>query len=297
MMNRVNSCRCGWFAAAAVTILGFGEARAAMIINSLNSPATENFDTFAGTIATIPANFTWTPDGASGTNTNFERGLLDPATTAYNNNNGLYALLYSTNSSTDRAFGTKRQPNTTPITLAWSFINQTGADISNFNVSWDVEQYTQGGRPTKIDLDYNPNGSGATQAGITGTSLTTAQTGTPTSGANLPGGTAPGGGPPIITSRSVSISLATPLANGQSIDFRWITTGNDPAGANAHFAVDNLSVTAVPEPSIAWLGACLCAIFGLSRAAGRRRAAFCYGHGDSGVMRLYKLFDTATFSN
>ena len=130
-----------------------------MIINSFNTPATENFDTFAGTIATIPANFTWTPDGASGTNTNFERGLYNTATTAYNNNNGLYALLYSTNSSTDRAFGTKRQPNATPIYLTWSFVNQTGADISSFNVSWDVEQYTQGGRPTKIDLDYNPNGS------------------------------------------------------------------------------------------------------------------------------------------
>src|SRR6266576_558442 len=135
MMKRLNSCRCAWFAAAVATILSFGEARAAMIINSFNTPATENFGTFAGTIATIPANFTWTPDGAAGTNTNFERGLLDPATTAYNNNNGLYALLYSTNSSTDRAFGTKRQPNTTPIYLAWSFINQTGADISSFNVS------------------------------------------------------------------------------------------------------------------------------------------------------------------
>jgi hypothetical protein len=274
MVQQVNSCRCAWFAAAVAMFLGLGEARAAMMINSFNSPATENFDTFAGTIATIPANFTWVPDGASGTNTNFERGLLDPATTAYNNNNGLYALLYSTTSSTDRAFGTKRQPNATPIILAWSFINQTGGDISNFNVSWDVEQYTQGGRPTKIDFDYNANAAGATQAGIIGTTLTTAQTGIPTSGANLPGGTAPGGGPPIITSRSVSIALATPLANGQSIDFRWITNGVDPAGANAHFAVDNLSVTAIPEPATVWISASLCAIFGLSRATARRRMSF-----------------------
>ena len=270
MNARLNSCRCAWFAAAVITTLGFGEARAAMIINSFNTPATENFDTFAGTIATIPANFTWTPDGASGTNTNFERGVYDTATTAYNNNNGLYALVYSTNSATDRAFGTKRQPNSTPIYLTWSFINQTGADISSFDVSWDVEQYTQGGRPTKIDLDYNPNGAGPTQAGIVGTTLATAQTGTPTSGALLSGGTPPGGGPPIITSLSVSIALATPLANGQSIDFRWITNGVDPAGGNAHFAVDNLSVTAVPEPSIIWSIACIFA--GLPPCFGRRRA-------------------------
>jgi hypothetical protein len=272
----LNLCRGALVATVASAILCCGEARAALIITALNSPMTENFDTFAGTIASIPANFTWTPDGPSGTATNFERGLYDTATTAYNNKNGLYALLYSTNSSTDRSFGTKRQPNTNPIILAWSFTNVTAANISSFNVSWDVEQYTVGGRPTTIDLDYNPNGAGATQAGIVGTSLTTATTGTPTTGALLPGGTAPGGGPPIITSRSVSITLATPLANGQSIDFRWITNGNSPSGANAHFAVDNLSVTAladVPEPYAAWLGAWVCAIVGLSRISGRRSAA------------------------
>src|SRR5436190_4875423 len=163
MKTLLISCRCAWYATAVAMILGFVEARGAMIINSFNAPATENFDTFAGTVATIPANFTWTPDGASGTNTNFERGLYDTATTAYNNNNGLYALLYSANSATDRAFGTKRQPNATPSILVWRFLNQTGASIPSFNVSWDVEQYTQGGRPTTIDLDYNPNGSGATQ--------------------------------------------------------------------------------------------------------------------------------------
>ncbi|HEX3601920.1 MAG TPA: hypothetical protein VHU84_17335 [Lacipirellulaceae bacterium] len=280
MIERVNLRLCAILSVAIAANFGFGQARAAMIITTTNSPMTENFDTFAGTIATIPANFTWTPDGASGTNTNFERGLYDTATTAYNNNNGLYALLYSTNSSTDRAFGTKRQPNTTPIILTWSFLNQTGGDISSFNVSWDVEQYTEGGRPTTIDLDYNPNGAGPTVVGITGTSLTTAATGTPTSGTLLPGGTAPGGGPPIITSRSVSIALATPLADGQSIDFRWTTNGNNPAGANAHFGIDNTSVTAladVPEPSTAWISLCACAIFGVSCALGRRRVA-CYGY-------------------
>ena len=264
------------FAVLALTVIGslaFGEARAAMIITSINLPITENFDTFAGTIATIPLNFTWTPDGAPGTATNFERGFFNPALQGYTNNNGLYALYYSlTDDRSDIAFGTKRQPNATPITLAWSFINQTGADISIFNVSWDVEQYTQGGRPTKIDFDYNANGAGVTQAGITGTTLTTAQTGTPTTGANLPGGTPPGGGPPIITSHSISIFLATPLADGQPIDFRWVTTGNDPSGGNAHFAVDNLSVTAVavPEPSNIQM---LVLAFGVWKLLQRRRTA------------------------
>jgi hypothetical protein len=122
-----------------------------------------------------------------------------------------------------------------------------GANISNFNVSWDVEQYTQGGRPTKIDFDYDANGAGATQTGITGTTLTTAQTGIRPLGQISP--VAPRGW--WAAHRHFALHINIPgraLADGQSIDFRWITTGNDPSGGNAHFAVDNLSVTAFAVP-------------------------------------------------
>jgi hypothetical protein len=265
MIKQVNLSRHALFAAAIAAILCFGDARAAMIINSFNTPATESFNSFDGTHAAIPANFSWSADAV----TDVERGLFNPATQAYNNNNGLYALYFSpTNDSSDRAFGTKRQPNSTPAILTWTFQNQTGSDIPNFTVSWDVEQYTAGGRPTAIDLDYNPNGAGNTQAGIIGTSLTTAATGTPTSGANLAS--------PIITSRSVLVALATPLANGQSIDFRWSTTGNTVGGANAHIGVDNVSVTAVPEPPTQWLVASIAATVGLSRVWSRRRMSLAF---------------------
>jgi hypothetical protein len=252
-------------AAAVAAILGScGDSRAAVMVTTFNTPMTENFNSFAGTIASIPANFTWTPDAAPGSGTNFERGFFNPAVQAYNNNNGLYALYHSpADDQSDRAFGTKKQPNTTPVILTWSFVNQTGADISSFDVSWNVEQYTQGGRPTQLDFEYDANGAGPTQAGISGTTLTTAQNGTPTTGSNLPG-------PPIVTARSVTISLATPLANGQPIDFRWLTFGTDPAGAHAHFAVDNVSVTAIPEPSAACLAGLGC-MAGLARMFRRRR--------------------------
>lgn len=267
MTGRLNLFFCAVFALAAMTI-GIGDARAAMMVTTLNSPMTENFDTFAGTIASIPANFTWTPDGTAGTASNFERGLFDTATAVYTSNNGLYALLYSTTSSTDRSFGTKHQPNSNPLILSWSFTNQTGGNISSFLVSWDVEQYTYGNRATTIDLDYNPNSAGATQAGIVGTTLTTASVGGG-SGALLPS--------PTITPRSVSIALTTPLANGQSIDFRWLTKSDQlGTGGNAHIAVDNVSVTAladVPEPVTAWFGLWVCAVSGVSRAV-RRRSAY-----------------------
>ena len=130
-------------------------------------------------------------------------------------------------------------------------------------------------RCTTKETRSDANGTGPTQGGIVGTTLTTAQTGTPTTGANLPGGIPPGGGPPIVTFRSVSISLAIPLANGEPIDFRWITTGNDPSGGNAHFAVDNLSVTAlaVPEPGTFQMLVLAFGVVGLRRFLPRRRTA------------------------
>jgi hypothetical protein len=60
-------------------------------------------------------------------------------------------------------------------------------------------------------------------------------------------------------------------ANGQSIDLRWITTGNTGGMANAHIGVDNLSVIAIPEPSAACIGGLLFSIAGSARTLGRRR--------------------------
>jgi hypothetical protein len=287
MIDILNLRRGATVALAVAAIFGnYGQTRAAVIITTTNSPMTENFDAFAGSNATIPANFTRTPDGASGTLSNIDRGLFNPATQAYTNNNGLYALYFSaTNDSSDRAYGLKRQPNATPDVLAWSFMNQTGADITDFNVSWDVEQYTFGNRATMIDLDYNPNGAGATQAGIVGTTLTAASVGGG-SGANLAS--------PTITSRSVSITLATPVANGQSIDFRWSTKSDQlGTGANAHIGIDNLSVTAlVPEPCTILMGAWVCAISGLSRGVRRRGRRVFSAHGTGHTEEAFESYLT-----
>lgn len=259
MIRRVNLRYCAVLAAALAANFGYSETRAATMITAFNSPMTENFDTFDGSAGTIPANFTWAPD--PGTTAG---GIHDSAVNAYSNNNRWYAFLHSTTSTTDRAFGSKRQPTGTPAILTWSFVNQTGTAISEFDVSWDVEQYTRGNRLTTIDFDYNPNGAGPTQAGITGTTSTVAAIGS-TTGENLPS--------PIFTSRSVSIALATPLANGQSIDFRWLTiSGATVSNQNAGIGVDNLSVTAIiPEPSTACLGGLLFAMAGSARVLGRRR--------------------------
>jgi hypothetical protein len=260
MIERLYFHRCAVLAAALAANFGYSETRAATMITDFNSPMTENFDTFDGTAGTIPADFTWAPD--AGTTAG---GIRNTAVDPYSNNNRWYAFAFSPSPTppTDFAFGTKRQPTGVPAILTWSFVNQTGTDISEFEVAWDVEQYTRGNRLTTIDFDYDPNGAGPTQAGITGTTSTVATIGS-TVGENLPS--------PIITPRSVSIALATPLANGQSIDFRWLTiSGATISNQNAGIGVDNLSVTAIPEPSTICIGGLLLAIAGSTRVLGRRR--------------------------
>ncbi len=250
-----------WSLAVAAALGSYDEARAVLVISAFDSPMTESFDAFAGTNATIPQNFVFSANAA----TSVERNTYDSAG-AYNNNNGLYALYHTpTTGASEFAFGTKLQPGST-ADLTWSFVNQTGSDISEFDVSWDVEQYSFGGRPTAIDFSYDPNGSGFTQAGISGTTLTT--------NADLGGGSGQNLSSPTNTSRSVSITLATPLANGASIDVRWTTTGSTGSGANAHMGVDNLSVTAtqtIPEAAAGWFGGLACAASVMIRLVGRRR--------------------------
>ena len=265
MTESVNFRQCAVMAAAAAIIFAsYCDARAATIITTFNSPATENFDNFEGSVATIPANFTWnTPNNVT------TPGGIYNSGGAYNNNNRWYALVHNPTSTTDRAFGARRNSTSmaTPDTyeLIWSFTNQTGVDIAEFNVAWNVEQYSKGGRPTGIDFNYNPNGTGATSAGIGGTTLTSA---------DFAAGSAANLASPIITPRSVTITLPTPLSNGQSIDFRWLMiSGFAGTGVNAHIGVDDLSVTAIPEPSTACIGGfgLVWAIAGLARNVGRRR--------------------------
>ncbi len=83
MIEQVNFLRCAVLTVAVAANIGLGEARAAMLISSLHTPMTEDFNSFAGTYATIPANFTWTPDGAINTGTNFERGYYNSALDTY----------------------------------------------------------------------------------------------------------------------------------------------------------------------------------------------------------------------
>ncbi|TWU25817.1 hypothetical protein [Bythopirellula polymerisocia] len=227
-----------------------GVANADLVISALGQTYTENFNSFAGTAATIPANFTWS-------DSDFSPGGIYDASGAYINSNSTYALVFGDTS--ERAFGSKSPTSGTDF-LNWSFINSTGVDISTFAVTWDVEQYSQNTRSTTVDFNYNSNGGGFTQSGVVGTTLTSAITGTESNLSSV-----------STTSRSVIVNLSTPLASGQSILFGWGIANGAGSGSNAHIGVDNLTVTAVPEPSAFLFGGLICGVLGANQL--RKRMA------------------------
>ncbi|MBK9582833.1 MAG: hypothetical protein IPO48_13265 [Saprospiraceae bacterium] len=135
----------------------------------------ENFDTFAGTLASIPLG--WATSSAD-----FTPGGYYTNTGTYSNSNSTYAL----GTSSDAAYGAKVATSGLEATntLTYCMTNNTGQTINSINVTWDVEQYSIADRATTIDLTYNVNGGAYGQVGISGTSLTTASIQSPASTAD-----------------------------------------------------------------------------------------------------------------
>lgn len=141
--------------------------------------------------------------------------------------------------ATEVAFGAKlgtSEVNNYDFTV----VNNTGAAITSFSVSWDVEQYSQDTRPTSLDFFYNLNGGTFGTTGVTGTTLTSASTGAATATTNLAA--------TAVTSRSITITGIS-LPDGQNAVFRYVFKGNNGTGSNAHIGLDNFSVSATSVAS------------------------------------------------
>ncbi|MCX6968738.1 MAG: PEP-CTERM sorting domain-containing protein [Verrucomicrobia bacterium] len=226
-----------------LTIIGLAAATLAgvqaQLVISNYSALTENFDSFAGTSGTIPANWTqaggssFSSGGAFGSSTGFYNRA-----DAYSISNYLYALR-DTSSSSDISFGGKMASGSSVITLTLNVQNNTGAIVTGFDVAWDVEQYSQAGRATTVNFSYRLGAASFGTINLTGTTLTTATTGTDPATSNLPS--------IAVTNRTISITGLS-MANLSTADFRFSWTNGAGAGSNAHIGVDNFSVTAVPEP-------------------------------------------------
>lgn len=187
----------------------------------------QNFNTLASTgtaNTTVPAGFGFTETGTSA-NTTYSAGTGSSAT------GDTYS--FGAAGSTERAFGALRI-GTLNITLTSSFTNSTGATLTSLTIGLDYEQYRFA------------NTSGFT---VTGTG---ALAGVDLSGLNFSGvATAPAGftngsGVPAATPASLTLSNLS-IADGAAFGINF--TATDATGSDNGVAIDNFSLSVVPEPS------------------------------------------------
>jgi hypothetical protein len=199
----------------------------AVIISSLCSPFTENFNTLAssGTSSTTPAGWYFSELNSSA-------NVLYSAGTGGSNSGDTYSFGSSTSDS-DRSFGGLRSGSLNP-TVGAKYINNTGSTINALTVSYTGETWRVGtaSRSDRLDFQYSTNA----------TSLTT---GTWTDVNNLdytnPGQATGSGSLQHSTSISSEISSLS-IANGATFWIRW--SDIDATGADDGMGVDDFCITA-----------------------------------------------------
>lgn len=160
---------------------------------------------------------------------------------------GLYA--FGSSGSSDRALGSITGTGAATIYYGVALQNNTSGNITGIQITYQGEQWRLGNGNVADTLTFqyltgDPSGNNianGTWVTVPNLNFTSPQTGS--SGTSLDGNAA-------ANSATISFALnGLDVANGSDIWFRWMD--NDVTGNDAGLAIDNLSITAVPE-SPAW---------------------------------------------
>ena len=231
-------------AVLAVVVLFATTAVAQVSLTTLGSPSTQNFDSLAS--SGTPA---WTDNSTlPGWYSQFTAVTTNPTTYATGTGTSTTGALYSfgvagTNPVTDRALGSLASGTPGNILFAVRFANNTGTTITSFNISYNGEEWRNGGNatPQKLDFQYQIVSAG-----------TITDANTPTTGwtdfdsldftspiATVTAAALDGNAAANRTALSATLTVSVPA--GQEIWLRWLDT-ND-AGNDHGLAIDDLSVT------------------------------------------------------
>ncbi|HWL51023.1 MAG TPA: PEP-CTERM sorting domain-containing protein [Chthoniobacteraceae bacterium] len=146
------------------------------------------------------------------------------------------------------------------------FKNETGAALNELRLAYDVETFSDGtvAGGTRIALYYSLDGSNWTAAGD---DFVTVFSGAES---NVGYATTPGSS---VTVHHV-LNLEVPVADGGLFYLAWNYSNATSSSASSAYAlgVDNFSIVAVPEPSIAFLLLPAAGAWLLARRRGRRSA-------------------------
>lgn len=230
-------------------------------VTTLGAPITQPFDALA-TTGTANA---WTDDSTlAGWYSQFELQTSNPTTYRADSGGSNTGAIYSwgvagTNDVSERAFGSIASGTPGTIYYALKLTNNTGATITSLNISFDGEQWRQGGNVNAQQLDFQyqvVNAGAITDANTPSTGWTdfdsldfvspvVATAAAPTTAATLDGNAA-------ANRTAKAATLTVSVNNGQEI---WLRFKDINDGGNDHgLAIDNFSVTpngaaATPTPT------------------------------------------------
>lgn len=251
-------------AVAVLSILGIFSAApltAQVSLSTMGAPYTQNFDSLAS--ATPPATQPWADNSTlAGWYAQFGTSATNPTTytpSAGSATGALYSYgVAGTNPVTERALGSVGSGTTGDVHWAVRLVNNTGAPIPSFNISFTGEQWRRGGcTPTPctplaqtVDFQYQVAAAGVVTDANTPTAgwtddnpldFASPQPGTSTA-ANVDGNAA---GNNVLLSATITVTVNP----GEEIWLRWkdINHANNDHG----LAIDGFSVTPLGADAIA----------------------------------------------
>jgi len=241
------------FSLAAIATAGLSQA--AIVINSLGDSYSQNFDALGnvdGTSYTFVDNST-----ISGWYANSEE--MDSNSDEYFGDdgagNGGEVYSYGTGSSTERAFGYLGSGGNDYTNFGLVLNNATGALINTINIGYVGEQWRSGGNTSDNNNVFvfshqvfaGGAGSMPTSTIQTGWTVTNALEFTAPQ-PNVAAGALDGN---LAANQTSFTNVQITGLNWQDGEDLWIRfAGDDGSGTDAGMAIDDFSVTTVPEPSI-----------------------------------------------
>ncbi|HEV8605217.1 MAG TPA: hypothetical protein VGQ99_07620 [Tepidisphaeraceae bacterium] len=224
------------------------KAQGLISINSLSSPLTENFDGIGSASgAILPLGWRVGPGGAfeaANNATEHSAGTSGTGVLLVNSPGGNYNFANGENpTSTDRCIGfLSSQFSVSNKSLFMGLQNNTGSNIGELYLSYDVEKYRSGYTAYDMKLFYGPDGTSwtllpeATVHYNADSSLTVVN-------------------PPTSISQSVVVS-GLDIPNEGMIYFRWFYTAVQNQNAQA-LGIDNIQLiaAAAQQPDLKWDGA------------------------------------------
>jgi predicted extracellular nuclease len=251
--------------------------RAQVSLTTLGTPYTQPFDTLTTSGTANP----WTDNSTlAGWYAQFSATPANPTTYRADSGGSNTGAIYSwgvagVNPLTERAFGMLSSGTPVTVLTAVRFVNNTGSTITSLNISYNGEQWRDGGAVTPVAqttffeyqvanagtiTDANTPSTGWTSfSSLDFTSPTFTNTG---AGAALDGNNA--------SNRTAKSATLTVTVNpGQEVWLRWRDI-ND-AGNDHGLGVDDLSVTPQGSPNAPVVPSCpasLATVFGTAASAG-----------------------------